>query len=321
MAKGSVFGYFLRMPASTDKPSVVVICGPTGVGKTATAIQAAQTFHGRIVGADSLQIYRYMDIGTAKPTQAEQAAAPHFMIDIADPDEPYDAARYRREASHVIADAHAARALPLIVGGTGFYIRALTHGLFNAPASDAQVRQKLRAAADVHGLESLYQRLKTEDPPAAAKIHPNDAFRIIRALEVLEVTGLPLSAHHRRHGFTDRPYRVLTIVLNMERPLLYDRIDRRVKHMLAQGLADEVRGLLEKGYGPELKPMQSLGYRHMLDHFAGRLGWREMVATLQRDTRRYAKRQLTYFRADSEAIWCSPGEPESVLRVIEAFLA
>ncbi|MGD9875366.1 tRNA (adenosine(37)-N6)-dimethylallyltransferase MiaA [Desulfococcus sp.] len=308
------------MNSHRKKPDIVVICGPTGIGKTATAIALARIFHGEIISADSMQIYRHMDIGTAKPTPEERTAAPHHLIDIADPDEPFDAARYAREARAVIAAVVARNALPIVTGGTGLYIKSLTQGIFRAKPVDPALRERLKQEVDRMGAPALHRRLQERDPITAGRIHPNDAFRIIRAIEIFETTGKPLSDHHSTHRFGDAPFRTLKIGLEMERSALYERIDRRVDIMLAMGLAAEVRGLLELGYPSQLKSMKSIGYRHMADFIEGRTTWAEAVRTLKRDTRRYAKRQYTWFRADPEVWWVPPHDLETMRNRILEFL-
>jgi len=306
----------------------VVICGPTGVGKTAAGIELARALGGEIVGADSVQIFRHMNIGSAKPTPAERAAAPHHLIDVADPDEPWDAARYAREARRVVADIHGRGRVPLVAGGTGLYIRALMSGMFSLDGSagdstavgDPELRRRLREESAALGSPALHQRLAEKDPEAAARIHPNDAFRIVRALEVVEVTGRPLSAHQADHEFGDAPYRPFRIGLYREREALYERIERRVDAMLAEGLLEEARDLLARGYGPELKPMKAIGYRHMVDYLAGRVDWAETVRLLKRDTRRYAKRQLTWFRAEADVRWVVPEAAGDLLPDLKNFL-
>jgi tRNA dimethylallyltransferase len=302
------------------RPPAVVIGGPTGVGKTAATIELARALDGEIVGADSVQLFRHMDIGSAKPTPAERAAAPHHMIDVADPDEPYDAARYAREARRRVAEIHERGRAPLVAGGTGLYIRALVDGIFPAGASDPAVRRRLRAAAAAEGAPALHRRLAARDPAAARRIHPNDAFRIVRALEVVAVTGRPLSAHQADHGFRDAPYRVFRIGLCRDRAELYRRIDRRVEAMLAEGLIDEVRALLDRGYGPDLKPMGAIGYRHMIGFLAGKTDWDETVRLFKRDTRRYAKRQLTWFRAEAGTRWTTPEAAMEIVPALKNFL-
>ncbi len=310
-----------RIPCSAVKPRVIVICGPTATGKTAVGIELAAALGGEIISADSMQVYRYLDIGTAKPTAAELAAAPHHLIDIVDPDEPFDAARYAALAREQVRAQHREGRVPLVVGGTGLYIKALLHGLFGSEAGDPAVRRRLAAEAAAAGIASLHARLAACDPQTAARLHPNDTARVLRALEVFEVTGRPISAFHRTHRFAEDPFEALLIGLDVARERLYERIDRRVEAMLAAGFEEEVRGLLERGYGPELKPMQSIGYSHLCAMLAGRVDREEAVRTLKRDTRRFAKRQLTWFRATPGIIWLPPDAAGEIQRRCRAFLS
>ncbi len=302
------------------KPPIVVVCGPTGVGKTSVGIETATAFEGEIVSADSMQIYRYMDIGTAKPTPDEQSRAPHHMIDIADPDQPFDAARYASEARRIIKRLHARSVLPFVVGGTGLYIKALIRGLFEGGERHPEARKRLHDEMAACGIECLHRRLGQCDPDTAQKIHPHDTYRIIRALEIFETTQQTISQHHKTHRFSESRYEVLKIGLTMDKALLYDRINRRVDAMIADGLQNEVESLLAKGYARDLKSMQSIGYRHMVDLISGRLSGEEAVRTLKRDTRRYAKRQMTWFRSDREIVWVAPHEKAEIRRIVADFI-
>ncbi len=302
------------------KPLIIVVCGPTAAGKTRTAIDLARRFGGEIVNADSMQVYRYMDIGTAKPTAAEQALARHHLVDVVDPDAPFDAACFARSGRSAIADILSRGRVPIVAGGTGLYIKALLYGLAREAPSDPQLRQRLAEEVAVLGSAALHRRLAEVDPATADRLHPNDALRIVRALEVHGLSGRPMSEHHRRHGFADTPYLCFKIGLEMDRETLYARIEERVDTMLAQGLEAEVRGLLARGYSPDLKSMQSLGYRHMCAWLGGHMELQEAVATLKRDTRRFAKRQFTWFRADPEIRWTAPQDLDLLLTQIEAFL-
>lgn len=304
-----------------EKDRVIVICGPTGIGKTELSIRLAERFGGEIVGADSMQVYRYMDIGTAKPTRQQQKRVPHHMIDAVDPGQPYDAARYLREARASIRAVAGRGRVPMVVGGTGFYIKALLYGLFQTRPKDEQLRRRLRLEAETLGGGALYERLARCDPQAASRIHPNDTYRVIRALEVFEATGRPVSAWREAHRFSDAPFDALKFALYTEREELYRRIDQRVDAMIREGLVDEVRRLLEMGYPQSLRPMQALGYRHVLAYLSGTTDWQSAVRSLKRDTRRYAKRQLTWLRSDPEMIWIRPEQEAEIGDRILAFLS
>jgi tRNA dimethylallyltransferase len=306
------------MPAQKNK--VIVICGPTGIGKTATAIEIAEACSAEIIGADSMQIYRHMDIGTAKPTAAEQTRIRHHMIDIIDPDSPFDAVRFAELARDTAAQLHDRGVLPLVVGGTGLYIKSFLYGMFESDPVDSKIRERLRREADERGIDSLYDRLRQCDPITADRLHPNDGYRILRALETFEATGKPISEYQNTHAFSGQHYDVLKIGLNMDRALLYERINQRVDAMIAAGFVDEVKKLLDAGYATDLKSMQSIGYRHIVDYLQGRLTREECSRTLKRDHRRYAKRQLTWFGADDEIIWKQPGQVEDIKDIVHEYL-
>jgi tRNA dimethylallyltransferase len=305
----------------SPKNKLIVVCGPTGSGKTGFAIKLARQFNAEIIGADSMQIYRHMDIGTAKPTLAERAASPHHMIDIVDPDEGFDAAAYANMADGIIRQIIARGRVVFVVGGTGFYIKALIHGLFEKGPSDPAVRRRLMQQAQSEGTAALVRRLQEIDSIAAGRIHPNDTYRIIRALEVFEVTGEPLTVFHQRHGFREQRFNTLEFGLSWPRPVLYERINRRVDAMMAQGFLDEVRQLMARGYGGDLKSMQSLGYRHLAAVVRGDTSLAEAVTMLKRDHRRYAKRQLTWFAARQSVQWLTPDQAESAAERIRTFLS
>ncbi len=308
------------MNVETKKPRIVVICGPTGIGKTSAAIKTAKIFDGEIISADSMQIYKYMDIGTAKPSPDEQAQVFHHMINILEPDESFNAAKFAVLARDRITALHRKGGLPFVVGGTGLYIKALVHGLFHTESEDPDVRRRLKKLEEEKGTGYLYTRLIQIDPETAERLHSNDTLRIIRALEIHAMTGSTISGFHQRHNFSDLPYRALKIGLHMDRQLLYERINQRVDEMVKAGVLDEVNRLLEKGWSPELKSMQSIGYRHMVDFIKGKVAWDETIRILKRDTRRYAKRQLTWFRKDPEIIWVEPGNLQKIESLVEVFL-
>jgi tRNA dimethylallyltransferase len=309
-----------QLSAVSGKPKVIVICGPTGIGKTSVGIELAEKLGGEIVSADSMQIYRYMDIGTAKPTVEEKRRIPHHMIDIVDPDEDYDVVQFSRQARAIIAELDRRDRIPLVVGGTGFYIKTLLHGIFQSEPVNPQIRNRLKQEAEENGSGFLFERLKKIDPVAAGRIHPNDSYRIIRALETIESSGKAISEHHQNHGFADDPFTVLKIGLQLDRQNLYTRIDKRVDLMIEAGIVEEVTKLLEMGYTPELKSMQSIGYRHMVEFLGKKLPWDECVRTLKRDTRRFAKRQFTWFGADQQIKWYAPDQLKEIAGLVEGFL-
>jgi len=297
---------------------VAALVGATASGKTAVALALGERLRAEIVNVDSLQVYRGLDIGTAKPSWAERARVPHHLIDVADPMEPYDAARYSREGRIVLAELHRRGVPPLVVGGTGLYLKALLSGLFAEGTPQGGVRERLRREAGALGLPALYQRLLHLDPVTAARLHPHDTYRIVRALEVMAATGKPLSALIAAHRFQDSPYEVLKLGLALPREELYRRIELRVGMMLKEGWIEEIQGLLSR-YPPEIKPLQALGYRHLINYLTGRWSLEEALTLLARDTRRYAKRQLTWFGSDQEIRWFHPEQVEEMVGVLAEF--
>lgn len=293
------------MTATVDAPAVeplLVVCGPTASGKTALALELARQFAIEVISADSRQVYRGMDIGTAKATEDERRATPHHLLDVVDPDREFSVADFIRLAAAAVTRIRARRKLPVVVGGTGLYIQGLTEGLLAAPAGDRAVRDRL-LALEGEQPGSLYRRLAEVDPPLAERLSAGDLLRIVRALEVYLLTGRRLSEFQREHAFQERPYATLKIGLAPERETLYRRIDQRVERMLAAGLLAEAQMLLDRGYDPRLKALRTIGYREAILHLRGELSLDEAVFRIQRDTRRYAKRQLTWFRRDQSIIW------------------
>ncbi len=299
-----------REPESPAKPAVSprairvgFIVGPTGVGKSAAALVLAERLDAEIVNADSRQVYRAMDVGTAKPAAADRRRVPHHLLDIRALDQPLDVAEFLNLARAAIAEIAARGRKVIVVGGSGFYLRVLRGGIFAGPAAAPQVRRELEALAAEHGVEYLHARLHEVDAPSAARIGHRDLYRIIRALEVFRLTGYPISAHQQRHRFAAREYETLTIGLAMERGRLYESINRRFDEMVARGLVDEVRALLKAGYDPGKAPLKAVGYRQIAAAVGGEMTLAEAIELAKRDTRRLAKRQLTWFRADPEIVW------------------
>jgi tRNA dimethylallyltransferase len=298
----------------------VVIVGPTAVGKTALSLAIAERFSCEIVGADSIQVYRHMDIGTAKPTSMEREKVRHHLIDVADPDEQYQAARYAAEAFRACLDITARDKVPLVVGGTGLYIHALIHGVFGMPLVEAGVRAGLRARLAEEGSEALHRELHAVDPVSAARIHANDSQRLIRGLEIFLTTGVPWSRHLTEQEKHPKMRRVLMIGLTCDRATLYVRINQRVDWMMESGLLEEVRHLLALGYAGQLNAMQSLGYRHMINYIEGRWPLDQAVEFLARDTRRFAKRQFTWFGRDPSIHWYGVDQEKEIMQLIAEFL-
>ncbi|NLZ38723.1 MAG: tRNA (adenosine(37)-N6)-dimethylallyltransferase MiaA [Firmicutes bacterium] len=282
---------------------LIVIAGPTAVGKSAVALALAQKIDAEIISADSVQVYKGLDIGSAKPTAAERRQIPHHLLDIKDPGENYTVADFQKDAMAAIDNITTRGKIPILVGGTGLYIRAVVWGFaFSESGVNHALRQKLRAIAKREGSQALYQRLLAVDPQAAKKIHPNDLRRIIRALEVYKQSKKPISEQVLQTP--QRPvYQAKQFILTMERELLYKRIEKRVDKMIADGFVLEVQRLLAKGVPPNAKAMQSLGYKQIVSYLLGQLPLAEAIEQIKRETRRFAKRQLTWFRREKEATW------------------
>jgi tRNA dimethylallyltransferase len=288
---------------SGRNPGILALVGPTGIGKTEVAMALAQILDIPIISCDSMQIYRLMDIGTAKPTPAEQKQVPHYLIDIVNPDEPYDAFRYRQDALAVVNEVSTQNKKPFVVGGTGFYLKALLEGLFENVKIPPEFRESLMDKYKDWDNLKLHEYLATADPESARKLHPNDRKRVLRALEVYEYSGKPLSQHHREHKQKQSFLPSKIIGLRMPMPELYERIRLRVKIMLSKGWIDEVVALRSKGYAPSLNAMQGLGYKQINDFLDGRADLAPLEEQIAQATCQYAKRQMTWFRGNPEIIW------------------
>jgi tRNA dimethylallyltransferase len=303
-----------------NKLPLVIINSPTATGKTQLAIDLAHAFGGEIISADSLQVYRYMDIGTAKPGIEERKKIKHHLIDVVDPDEAFNAALYTDQAQVIIENLTRRGKPVFIVGGTGLYIRALLKGIIQTPKVDEKIRNRYRQLRDSRGREYLYQLLQQRDAQAARRINPNDSVRVIRALEVLEQTGESIVAIQERHSFRDCRYNTCKIGLQLERTELQRRIGLRTDKMMEAGFLDEVRSLLSRGYGENLKPMQSLGYKQVIDFLNGKIDWEKAVQSIKRETWLYAKRQMTWFSADPEIKWYPPQSFCEIRNNVDSFL-
>jgi len=292
---------------SEEKPRVLILVGPTAVGKTALSLQCAKQWGGEIISADSMQIYKHMDIGTAKIRPEEMQGIPHYGIDLVEPHESFNVADFQNYADRMIRDIHARGKLPIVVGGTMLYVKSLTDHLdFTEARHDQAFRQELQAIADEQGGAVLHKRLQETDPVTAAKLHPNDVKRVIRALEVQHLTGQKMSEAYQEAPQEDK-YRFLLAGLNIEsREELYARINRRVDIMMEQGLVEEVRSLLANGYHRDLQSMQAIGYKEIVDYLEGRLLYDEAVDAVKQGSRRYAKRQLSWWRQENRVHWFDP---------------
>lgn len=286
------------------KKPLVILAGPTAVGKTALSVSLAKRIGGEIISADSMQVYRHMDIGTAKIKPEETGGVPHHMIDIIEPSQNFNVADFCEAASKVAETIDRNGHIPVLVGGTGFYIQALRKGVdFGKGEGSLQIRQRLEAQAAAGQGAQLYERLQQTDPAAAGKIHPHNLRRVIRALEYYEVTGEKISDHNKAESEKESLYNDVFFVLTMPRQALYERIDRRVDRMMEEGLADEVRRLRNSGITRGMTSMQGLGYREMMDCLDGKISMDEAAALIKRNTRHFAKRQLTWFRREKDVIW------------------
>jgi tRNA dimethylallyltransferase len=316
--------------------TLIALIGPTAVGKTALVLELAEELGAEVVSVDSMQVYRRLDIGTAKPTRAERERVRHHLLDLIEPDQEYNLSLFIDDAEKACLEIAARQHLPLLSGGTGLYLKGFQEGLFAAHDTDrmpgelsgpneAKVRARLKEELTGQGREALYARLRKIDPQAAARIHPHDSSRLLRALEIFTATGrtwteLLARQQAARNGKSESRREILKIGLTDQREALYERINRRAAAMLTGGLIEEVESLLARGYSPELKPLQAIGYRHVIEHLAGRFDYAETLSLLGRDTRRYAKRQLTWFGRDPEIHWFKPSEGEAIRQKIKAYL-
>ncbi len=318
---GVIADCVLPMPLLTEKQAglkpLVVLVGPTAVGKSRVAVEVARRFDTEVLAADSRQVYRGMDIGTDKPPVAERQGIPHRLLDLVEPDQPFNAGLYCRHATEVIGRLYGEHRLPLVVGGTGLYVRTLVKGLCAAPPADPSVRARLRQEARKEGPDQLYARLVGVDPSSASKLHPKDTSKVIRALEVYELTGRSMASFQDAHGFAERPYRALLIGLLRDREALYRRIEERIDWQLAHGFVEETQDLLARGCSRDCSAMKGLGYRQVAAYLSGECDRDEMVRRFKRDTRRFAKRQLTWFRSEPGIHWLSIDKQEPVPRTAQ----
>lgn len=291
------------MSLSREKPKLVVVLGPTASGKTEMALEIARRTGACIVSADSVQVYRHFDIGSAKPTREQRREIPHFLIDVADPDEDFNAGTYMRIALDQIRGLVGDGRKIVVVGGTFLYVKALLYGLLEGVEVDQEFRRDLARERDTKGVTSLHERLRSVDPVSAERINSNDYVRIERALEVYHTTGERMSDHHQRHGFAEQRFNALKIGLLDDRGRLRRAIDERVDAMIDRGWVEEVKAIRARGYGPDLKPMKSIGYKRINEFLNGRLDFETAVEKIKTDTKRFSKRQSTWLRADEGIKW------------------
>lgn len=286
------------------KKPLIILTGPTAAGKTKLSIALAKAVNGEIISADSMQVYKHMDIGSAKIKKEEMCGITHHLIDVLEPDEEFHVVRFQEMAKQAMEEIYAKGKVPILAGGTGFYIQAVVKDIdFSKETEKSPVREELEKLAEEKGCEYLHERLQQVDPKSAEKIHANNVKRVIRALEYFELTGKPISLHNEEEAAKESPYNVAYFVLNDVRERLYERIDARVDAMLQEGLVEEVSGLAKKGYTKDMVSMQGLGYKEILSYLDGSYTLDEAVYILKRDTRHFAKRQLTWFKREKDVIW------------------
>lgn len=292
-----------------NKRPLIILTGPTAVGKTKASIGLAKAVGGEIISADSMQVYRKMDIGSAKITKEEMDGVPHYLVDVLDPSEEFNVARFQEMAKEAMEQIYANGHIPIVVGGTGFYIQALLYDIdFTEGNEDTSIREELEAYASEHGAEKLHEMLRKIDPKSAETIHANNVKRVIRAIEYYRQTGKPISEHNEKERQKESPYNFAYFVLQDDRKNLYDRIEKRIDIMLEDGLLDEVESLRKEGYTKDMVSMQGLGYKEILDYLNGDSTLEEAVYILKRDTRHFAKRQITWFKRERDVIWIHKNE-------------
>lgn len=304
------------------KKPLIILTGPTAVGKTKLSIALAKAVNGEIISADSMQVYQHMDIGTAKIMPKEMDNVPHHLVDVLSPMEDFNIVRFQQMAKQAMEEIYQKGKIPILVGGTGFYIQAVLYDIdFTESEEDSGYREELWEIARTEGEETLHQMLREVDPKAAEEIHPNNVKRVIRALEFYKSTGTPISEHNEEQKKKESPYQFLYLVLNQDRAILYERIEKRIDQMLQQGLVEEVKSLKEMGCQKDMVSMKGLGYKEILAYLEGETSLDEAVDILKRDTRRFAKRQLTWFRREKEPVWIEKGSYGSEEEILDYILA
>lgn len=305
------------------KQPLIILTGPTAVGKTALSVELAKRIDGEIISADSMQVYRYMDIGSAKIKKSEMQGIPHHLIDVLNPEDEFHVFRFQQMAKEAMDDIRKRGHIPILVGGTGFYIQALLYDIHFSEEENPAIRQRLEQEAKIYGNQALYERLKEVDPESAQIIHPNNTKRLLRALEYYELNGSKISLHNQNERQRQSPYAFCYFVLNDEREKLYRRIDRRVDEMIDEGLLEEVLRLKDMGYHKDMVSMQGLGYKEILSYLEGTYPFEDAIELIKRDTRHFAKRQLTWFRRERDVIWIEKPafdyDNEKILSYMESY--
>ena len=303
------------------KQPILVLTGPTAVGKTETSVQLAKAVNGEIISADSMQVYRHMDIGTAKIRQEEMRGIPHYLVDEFEPNEEFNVMIFQKRVKEYLKDIYARHKIPILVGGTGFYIQAVLYDIaFTENQGDDHFRREMQELAKTEGENVLHEKLRQVDPESAESIHPNNVKRVIRALEYYHFTGEKFSVHNEVERQRQSPYQFLYVVLNMDREKLYRRIDQRVDQMMEEGLVKEVESLLAHGYGRNLVSMQGLGYKEIAAALSGECSLSDAVYQIKRDTRHFAKRQLTWFRREREVTTLDKDQFDSTEALVEEII-
>ena len=307
----------VNVNSNESLPYSIAIIGPTAVGKTELSLRIAEHFSGEIISVDSMQVYKYMDIGTAKASPEELQRVPHHLIDIVTPDEDYNVTRFVDDALAAAKSIKERGHIAFLVGGTGLYLKGLTDGIFDMESVNSDTRNAFKEKLKKNGKEALYEELLRYDPKSAERIHPNDTQRLLRALEVFKTTGTPWSEHITQQAHAPTLPVCLKIGLMVDRKELYERINQRTQAMIDSGLITEVQNLIDMGYDCQLNPMQSIGYRHVCNYIQGKWSLEQSIELLARDTRRYAKRQLTWFNNDPGVQWFSPEHHDAIFTAID----
>jgi tRNA dimethylallyltransferase len=303
------------------KKPLVILTGPTAVGKTKLSIALAKEINGEIISADSIQVYRGMDIGSAKVTTQEMQGVAHYLIDVLNPDEEFHVVKFQEMAKAAMQEIYAKGKIPILVGGTGFYIQALLYDIdFTQTEADVEYRKELEQIAKEQGNDVLHAMLQEKDPVSAQKIHPNNVKRVIRALEYYKESQSTISEHNEKERQKVSPYQSAYFVLTMDRAKLYQRIEERIEQMLKEGLVEEVQSLYRAGYSADLVSMQGLGYKELLEWIEGKCSFEEAIYRLKRDTRHFAKRQLTWFRREREVLWIDKDQYQDEHEILEEIL-